>query len=211
MTPSEAFDVIPSEKKTIAKVDALYELERKIIELLLLYGNVEEEFEDLILETNEKGDIGFKPEIIKAKVFEKVFLDLQDDEIEFANEDFKILYYEIITKLNQEQEFQLDQFVNQLESDKASAITDILMDEERYSLHNWEGKEIYVKEKKHTIAQIVSETILNLRRHLVAQKINELSEEIKSQESAQKENSLQDIVDYITLKKVLSEKLNRVL
>ena len=85
------------------------------------------------------------------------------------------------------------------------------MDEERYSLHNWEGKEIYVKEKKHTIAQIVSETILNLRRHLVAQKINELSEEIKSQESAQKENSLQDIVDYITLKKVLSEKLNRVL
>ena len=207
--PAQAFEVVSSEKQTVQKVDALYELERKIIELLLLYGNVEEEFEDLILETNEKGDIGFKPEIIKAKVFEKVYLDLQDDEIEFANEDFKLLYYEIITKLNQEQEFQLDQFVNQLQADKASAITDILMDEERYSLHNWEGKEIYVKEKKHSVAQIVSETILNLRRLLVAQKINELSEEIKTQEPAQKENSLQDIVDYITLKKVLSEKLNR--
>jgi DNA primase len=179
--------------------------------LLLLYGTVEEEFEDLILETDEKGEIGFKPETVKAKVFEKIYLDLQDDEIEFANEDFKILYFEIINKLNTEQSFQIDIFINELEAEKASSITDILMDEERYSLHDWESKEIYVKKKKHTISQIVSETILNLRRHLVAQKINELSEEIKTQEVDDRENSLQDIVDYITLKKVLSEKLNRVL
>lgn len=207
----QAFEVVASQKEKTQKVDRLYELERKIIELLLLYGDVEEEFEDLILETNEKGDIGFKPEIVKAKVFEKVYLDLQDDEIEFANDDFKILYYEIINKLNVEQTFQIDTFVNELQAEKASAITDILMDEERYSLHNWEGKEIYVKVKEHTIAQVVSETILNLRRYLVAQKINELSEEIKTQDADGRENSLQDIVDYITLKKVLSEKLNRVL
>ena len=207
----QAFEVITSPKEKVQKVNALYELERKIIELLLLYGNVEEDFEDLILETNEKGEIGFKPEIVKAKVFEKVFLDLQDDEIEFTNDGFKELYYEIINKLNVEQEFQIDSFVNELQAEKASAITDILMDEERYSLHNWEGKEIYVKEKKHTIGQVVSETILNLRRYLVAQKINELSEEIKTQKEDGRENSLQDIVDYITLKKVLSEKLNRVL
>jgi DNA primase len=202
---------VVSEKQTAKKVNVLYELERKIIELLLLYGTEEEEFEDLILETNEKGEIGFKPETVKAKVFEKIYLDLQDDEIEFANEDFRVLYYDIINKLNTEQSFQIDTFINELQTDKASSITDILMDEERYSLHDWESKEIYVKKKKHTIAQIVSETILNLRRHLVSQKINELSEEIKTQEVDGRENSLQDIVDYITLKKVLSEKLNRVL
>jgi DNA primase len=210
-TKQQAFEVISSEKQNLKKVDILYELERKLIELLLLYGDAEEEFEELILETNEKGEIGFKPEIVKARVFEKVFLDLQDDEIEFTNEGFKILYYEIINKLNLEQAFQIDTFVNDLQADKASAVTDILMDEERYTLHNWEGKQIYVKEKKHSIAQMVSETILNLRRYLVAQKINELSEEIKTLEADQRENSLQDIVDYITLKKVLSEKLNRVL
>jgi DNA primase len=210
-TPPQVFDVVPSEKEIAKKVNVLYELERKIIELLLLYGTVEEEFEDLILETNEKGEIGFKPETVKAKVFEKIYLDLQDDEIEFANEDFRVLYYEIINKLNTEQSFQIDTFINELQTEKASSITDILMDEERYSLHDWESKEIYVKEKKHTISQIVSETILNLRRHLVSQKINELSEEIKTQEVDGRENSLQDIVDYITLKKVLSEKLNRVL
>ena len=207
----QVFDVIPSERETVQKVDVLYELERKLIEVLLLYGTVEEEFEDLILETNEKGEIGFKPEIVKARVFEKVFLDLQDDEIEFANEDFKVLYYEIIKKLNTEEGFQIDTFINELQADEASSITDILMDEERYVLHDWESKQIYVKEKKHTIAQVVSETILNLRRYLVAQKINELSEEIKTQNVDERQNSLQDIVDYITLKKVLSEKLNRVL
>jgi len=210
-TKQQAFDVISSEKQGAKKVDVLYELERKIIELLLLYGTVEEEFEDLILETNEKGEIGFKPEVVKVRVFEKVYLDLQDDEIEFANEEFKVLYYEIINKLNLEQEFQIDVFVNGLQAEKASEITNILMDEERYSLHNWEGKKIYVKEKKHTVSQMVSETILNLRRYLVAQKINELSEEIKNNDANQRENNLLDIVDYITLKKVLSEKLNRVL
>jgi len=207
----QPFEVIPAEKQKVQKVDTLYELERKIIELLLLYGDVEEEFEDLILETNEKGDIGFKPEVVKAKVFEKVYLDLQDDEIEFTNDGFKNLYYEIINKFNIEQDFQIDIFVNELPAEKASTITDILMDEERHSLHKWEEKEIFVKLKEVTIVQAVSQTILNLRRYLVTQKIDELSKEINSQEEDQRQNSLQDIQDYITLKTVLSEKLNRVL
>jgi DNA primase len=59
--------------------------------------------------------------------------------------------------------------------------------------------------------QVVSETILNLRRYLVAKKINELSQEMKNQEEQRRQDSLREIVDYITLKKVLSEKLNRVL
>ena len=86
------------------------------------------------------------------------------------------------------------------------------MEEEKYQLHDWERNEIYVKGKQHTIGQMVSETILNLRRYLIGQKIDELSQQVKTQEdSGVKENSLQDIVDYLMLKKVLSEKLNRVL
>ena len=66
------------------------------------------------------------------------------------------------------------EFERLLEPEKAHAVTDILMEEEKYSLHNWERKEIYVKEKKHSVSQIVSETILNLRRELINQKIKEL-------------------------------------
>lgn len=208
----QGMQVVPTPAEKVEKVNVQLELERKIIELLLLYGTEEEEFEDLILDTNEAGEIEFTPEKSQAKVFEKIYLDLQDDEVEFTNTAFKDLYYEIITRLNQQQDVKIESLVNQLESDKAEVITDILMQEEKYQLHDWERNEIYVKEKKYTVSQIVSETILNLRRELVSKKIAELSAAIQKQEEAsEKENSLQDIVDYITLKKILSEKLRRVL
>ncbi len=208
--PQEAFEVIPTEKK-IEKVDVQFQLEQKIIELLLLYGNVEEDFEELILETNEKGEISLKPEIHKSRVYEKIFLDLQEDEIEFTNQEFKDLYYEVVNRFTQNPDAKAETFINELQPEMASAITHVLMEEERYILHDWERKEIYVKEKEQTIAQMVSETILNLRRHLVSQKINELSETMKQEDNTEKETGLQEIVDYISLKKVLSDKLNRVL
>lgn len=210
VVPQGAFEVIPAERK-IEKVDVQLQLEKKIIELLLLYGNVEENFEDLILEADEKGEISFRPEIHKSRVFEKIYLDLQEDEIEFTNPEFKDLYYEVVNRYNQNPEAKAETFINELEPEMASAVTHILMEEERYVLHNWERKEIYVKEKEQTIAQMVSETILNLRRHLVAQKINELSETMKQEDNSEKEAGLQEIVDYLSLKKVLSNKLNRVL
>ncbi len=208
---SKPMEVVPQEKEVVAKVNVQFELERKIIELLLLYGSVEEEFEDLILEANEEGTIQLKPEKITSRVFEKIFLDLQDDEIEFANQEFKEIYYQIITTLNQEQQLQIDSFVNSLSPEHANVVTHILMEDEKYMLHDWERNEIYVKEKKYSISQIVSETILNFRRELLSQKIEELSQEVKEENTLKKENSLQDIVDYISLKKVLSEKLRRVL
>lgn len=210
VVPQEAFEVIPSEKK-IEKVDVQLQLEQKLIELLLLYGNVEEDFEELILEADEKGEITLRPEIHKSRVFEKIYLDLQEDEIEFTNPEFKDLYFEVVNRFNLNPEAKAETFINELEPEMASAVTHILMEEERYVLHNWERKEIYVKEKDQTIAQMVSETILNLRRHLVSQKINELSETMKHENSPEKESGLQEIVDYLSLKKVLSNKLNRVL
>ena len=59
---------------------------------------------------------------------------------------------------------------------------------------------------------MVSETILNLRRHLVSKKIDELSAEFQSESTkSNAEETMQSVTDYIILKKVLSEKLNRVL
>ncbi len=209
---NKAFEVIPSKKETVKKVDFQFQLERKIIELLLLYGAEEEDFEELTLESNESGEITYKSEIIQTKVYEKIYLDLQEDEIEFANEEFKDLYFDIINNFNQKEDFKIDVFINQLQPEKSEAITHILMDDEKHVLHNWLGKDIYVKDKSQSISQVVSETILNLRRHLVTLKINELAELIKDlEDDDQKKNTLIETVDYSTLKKILSDKLNRVL
>ncbi len=72
----------------VEKVDVQYELERKIIEMLLLYGSQKQEFEDLVLKENDEGELVLEPEIVEAKVYEKVYLDLQEDEIELSNEQF---------------------------------------------------------------------------------------------------------------------------
>lgn len=209
--PSESFEVIPGEKAKVEKVDVQFQLEQKLMELLVLYGNAEEDFEELMIEADEKGEISFKPETHKSRVFEKIYMDLQEDEIEFTTPGFKALYTEIINRFILDPEVKTASFVNQLPSEMAETVTNILMEEERYTLHDWERKEIYVKDKDKTIAQMVGETILNLRRFLVSRKINELSEVFQQEDEEAKENGLQEIVDYINLKKILSNQLNRVL
>ncbi|MCT8338836.1 DNA primase [Flavobacteriaceae bacterium TK19130] len=209
--PQEQLQKVADDPKPIKKINVQHELERKIIELLLLYGSIEEEFEDILLDSDENGEVILKPEKMNARVFEKIYLDLQEDEMEFSHPDFQKLYAEIINRFNQQQEFQVDSFVNSLQPEEAEAVTDILMEEEKYQLHDWERMDIYVKEKKYGISQMVNETILNLRRELVNKKIAELSNDIKENAPDQSQEHLQHIIDYNTLRKVLSEKLRRVL
>ncbi|WP_405292512.1 DNA primase [Algibacter sp. Ld11] len=204
------FEVITN-KEPVKKVDVQYLLERKIIEVLLLYGNEIEEFEDLVLKENEKGDLVLEPVVHEAKVFEKVFLDLQDDEMEFTNTQFKELYYTIIDRLNQDTKFELKTFINTVSTDMSSEITTILMDDDRYALDDWNRMNIFPKEKKMSIAQLVSETILNLRCFLIDQKVKEFQQETLQNKKDSNRNILEEVRDYSGLKMLLSRKLNRVL
>ena len=160
------FDVVRNEP-TLEKVDVQYVLERKIIESLLLYGDQKEEFEDLLLKENESGNLVLEPESHQIKVYEKIYLDLQEDEIELANEDFRNMYFKLIEALNEEKEFTITTFISGLEQEMANQISSILMEEERYSLHKWETKDIYPKKKETGVSQLVSETILTLRCFLI--------------------------------------------
>ena len=206
------FNVISSEKQSFKKVDHQFELEKKIIELLLIYGVKEEEFEEISIEINDEGEISHTSEIIKSKVFEKIYLDLQEDETEFANESFKEMYQLIIEEFNTYQNFKAERLIRKLPPEKAELITHILFDSERYELHNWIGQEIYVKDKNQTISQVVSETIFNLRRYLISMKINELAQDIKNlKDESLKKETLKETFEYTALKKLLSDKLNRVL
>lgn len=204
----KAFEVVKSTSPQI-KVDIQYELEQKIIEILLLYGSRKEAFEDLILKENDKGALALEPVIHEVKVFEKIFLDLQEDEMQFTNENFKTLYYTIIDSLNQTDDFVIESFVNHLDPVLASDVTDILMNEERYNLHNWEKNNIFPKQKDVSIAQLVSETILTLRCFLIDRKVNEIKQD--TQDEVDHRALLEDVLNYSNLKMLLSRKLSRVL
>ena len=205
----KAFDIVKNIAPT-KKIDLQFELEQKIIEILLLYGSQTEDFEDLILKENDKGVLILEPIIHKAKVFEKIYLDLQEDEMQFSNENFKTIYYLIIDYLNQNDTFIVENFIHEIDPKLAPFVSNILMNDERYRLHNWEKNNIFPKRKDVNIAQLVSETILSLRCFLIDQKVNEFKE-ATNESMTDNTNVLEDVLNYSNLKMLLSRKLNRVL
>ena len=176
----------------------------------MLYGNQKEKFEEVIIKKDKNGEVLMEPSIVESFVYEKIFLDLQQDEVEFTNESFQILFSKILVELQKNGELVLDVFLNSLDTELSSHVTSILMNEDRYQLHNWLSKDIVVKEKKMVISQLVSETILSLRTYLINEKVKELQEETKNK-SKNNDEILEEITDYHKLKSLLSKKLNRVL
>ncbi|MCK0161804.1 DNA primase [Allomuricauda sp. F6463D] len=205
----KTFEVVKNDA-VVEKVDVQYELERKIIEVLLLYGDQKQEFEDLVLKENEGGELVLEPETVETKVYEKVYLDLQDDEIELTNEQFKVIYYKLIEKLNEDANFSVSTFLSELDQETVSEVSSILMEEEQYVLHDWERRDIYPKQKKVGVAQLVGETILTLRCNLIKNRIEKLQERTKENQEDNTE-VLEEIVNYLQLNKLLNAKLNRVL
>lgn len=208
----KAFEVVKNEDAIpgIKKFDFQQELERQIIQLLLLYGNRSEDFEDLLLKENDKGELVLEPEMHTTKVYEKIYVDLQQDEVELSNPVFKQIFNELIVGLSQTEEFTIDTFINTVPSEMASEITSILMEDEKHTLHNWERKDIIVKSKLSGLSQLVTETILNLRCHLIEKRVEKLQEETKEKIDGNYD-ILEEIMSYHQLKKLLSRKLNRVL
>jgi DNA primase len=208
----KAFEVVKNETPIqVQKIDILYGLERKIIEILLLYGNKTEEFEDVFLKTNEAGEIETLIEKKEYKVFQRIFLSLQEDEVELANPLFRDIYNNLINYYHQNETFNIEQYLMHLHPDFAQEVTDILMADEKVVLHNWEGQNIFPKTKDMSISQYVSETILTLRWYLVDRIIEELKSSISSEPDADNIEPLSMAMDYSKLINSFSKKLGRVM
>ena len=192
------------------RVDQIFELEKKIIEILILYGDRKATFDEIQLIKNDMGDFTYKPVKLDSLVYEKIFLDLQSDEVEFANDNFKVLYDLLISEFQKNEGFNPKTFLNSLDENLSNLVTSILMNEDVYHLHNWETKNIFVKEKLKSISQLVTETILTLRTLLINKKVGELSKQKDSSENLN-QDLLDEIVNYYQLKSLLSKKLNRVI
>jgi DNA primase len=208
----QAFEVVKNENPIDAeKVDILYRLERKIIEILLLYGNKEEEFEDTFLRTNEEGEIETVTEKKEYKVFQRIYLSLQEDEVELANPLFRDIFNDLINYYHHNENFSLEQYLMHLQVDFAQEVTDILMEDERVVLHDWVGQNIFPKSKNDTIVQEVSETILTLRWYLVGKIIEELKSSLSSEPNSDNTEPLSLVMDYNILIHSFSKKLGRVM
>ena len=206
----ETFRILKSETSKVTSVDHTYELELQIIKILMLYGDREEVFKESVLSFSEEEDILEEVKEVKAKVFEKIFLDLQQDEVELANPEFKNLFYQLIQHFQVEGSLALDKIVPSLSGELSSLVSNILMGEEQHHLHDWEKKNIFVKSRDSQVPQLVNETILTLRKLLIDKKIEELQKQVENTSEHHTE-ILEDVMSYYQLKKLVSNKLNRVI
>ena len=208
----KAFEVHKNEDSAVkVKIDVQDELERKLIEILLLYGNIEEEFTDFVWRATEDGELKESKELVKAKVYQRIYLSLQEDEVELTNPVFKAIYNNLIDYFNQNDKFEFEQYLMQLSPELAQEVTTILMNEENMVLHNWEAQQIYVKQKNETISQYVTETILTLRWYLVNKIIDEIKTAVQNETAGDNSENLSMVIDYSKLVLNFSEKLGRVM
>ena len=198
---------------TIKKSDLeLASLEKQIVHILLHYGGEEAFFDEIFLLHGENGQIIEESKIIKSKVYEKIFLDLQQDEVELINPLYQELYVILIELYQTQGNVIVDKLIRNIKPELSKIVSDLFLSDEIYELHNWDRRNVFVKDKKSLVGQLVSETILSLRKNLIDQKIKSLVEDSKEKKGLlDNPDFLSEVINYQNLKKLLSKKLNRVI
>ena len=188
--------------------------EREILKILLLYPNEKFTFEDKELKRKDDTEAFAKKEYSTTPL-QEIYLQLQADEIDFANENFRLIY-EMIKKDFEAQKNIDARYIKKLSQheDKviSEIVTNILMEDEKYSLSRWEEKGLYSPTKKQQLSRWINDALLNIRTILVTKKINQLQKEIQNiQTDRQIENQIkQEVMDYCGLKNTLCKFLTRI-
>ena len=213
--------VIPKAKKGTSGIEKIKKpssynpilnLEKQILSILIHYGDHEAYFDEVLIFNDSEGNLVEESKIVKSKVYEKVFLDLQQDEIEMIKPEYQTLYTQIIESYQREGKIRTEKIIQQKDNNTVNILTDIMLSDEEHQLHAWEKKNIFVKDRKSVVGQLVNETILTFRRYLVDQKIQNIVKTAETQEdNYDQEVFLEEVIQYQSLKKLLSRKLNRVL
>ncbi len=200
-TPEEA------QKRTVNRLEIL---EHDLIKNLLLYGNRECVFTDTILVEEEDGTLKEQQIQQTLKVYEKIFLELQEDEIELANPDFKQIYELLMGKLSENPNYDVNRIANELPIELSEKVSGMLLDDENNQLHDWSKRDIVPKPKDAHLETIVGDIILNIRSLLVHHLIQSLTQQMAQANEEEKKELLENVMNYIQLQKLLAKRLNIV-
>lgn len=194
------------------KVDQKYILERSLLQSVLLHGNLKEEFieEQLSIDQNT-GETILKEVRTNLCIAEKVYRELQEDEISLSNPEFHRLIEKLCHQILNNDQFNQQEFLRSLESEELQICIDILAEEDKHPLSNWESQEIFIKTKDQDLANDVTQKLLRYRHLLLNEMIDKKSESVKTKTSEHPNHEiLEDIKDYIFLKNTISKKIRRV-
>ena len=202
---------VEQEEQPAEKIDQKYVLERNLIRLLIFHGHEEADFEEIELEYfAETEDFKEKKVEVRSTVFEKIYKDLQEDEIDFTTDTFKEIYQKIQQPLSQKVPVETDKILNQLSDKSNKVLSDILMEDDKYRLDNWEKHNIFVMHKSQLDPQEVTHTILSIRKYLINDYIQEATRNLTSEEQEDPSGIVEEVHSYNSLKVMIADRLERV-
>lgn len=213
----KAFEVVKSDNvssNVLTSVEISSLIERSILGILIKHGDRIIEIEDIFLRPNEDGEVKPVAEKRKIRVFEKIYLNLQEDEVEFSDEIFKDLAKRILETFLTKGVFDRSEFIAESDGKYENIIADIQMEDEKYTLDGWlEKKQVFVKSKdddsqvkEHTI-----QTLYTYREFLLQKLMNNLMQDFLNNDDELIRNSIkEEVSDYVKLKTEISNTIKRV-
>lgn len=190
--------------------DDLSGIEYEIVKALQLYGDMECEFKNIYTKFDEYGEEATFTEVQACKVYEWIYLNLQEDEIEFTQPTFSALLKQMI-EIYLNKEIKQENFINNFSVDLQGLVSDIYMEDDKYLLSGWEDKQqIPVKMKDMTVEEHVTQIIFDLRSRLIKKLIHELMAQVKPEPEADNRDVMQDIMDYTELNRNVLKRIERI-
>jgi DNA primase len=143
--------------------------EKDLIRLMLNYGK------ELIPITiiNEEGN----EEDVSIPVVNFIVEELLLDEIEFDNEQCRLIFSELARVVANDEELTTHYFTGNQNEKVRQLATELLT--ERYTLANWEERNIFVSPELHKLPQAVKGSIYGFKERYVSRMISKFQEEIK--------------------------------
>lgn len=198
-----------AQNKYITPVNPQETYENDLIRHLLLYGSNEYDFQEVSIIFDENGEEHLQTLERKMPLFEKIYMEMQEDEMENSSAKFQKMYQFIIAEYQKDTAFDPNAHMNKIPVEFAQEFASIYLEEENLKLHNWERKEILVKDKQSGANVAVEAIILNIRRLFLIEKIKQLMQNVKDREATEQER--QEVMDYLSLQKLINKKLDRVI
>ena len=144
----------------------------------------------------------------RMKVYEKLFLELQADEIELTTPEFKEFYDFFIRKYQEGLE-DFSKIVHELSPQMASFGSDLPSGRRKNTFAQLGQKRCGCQKHRRGLGCGYQSLILNFRKMLINKKIEELREKVTSIESQGGDpmEELQEVVTYNSLKIIIGKKL----
>ncbi len=202
----KAFEVVRHDNLA-EKVDIQQVHEREILKILLQYGMKTDNFLEFYYETNDQGELEMVKNEVCRKVAEKIYLELQEDEIEFADPKFREAYNILIESLINNENIDFSSWIGNLPKEISETVVDLDMNENKYELDDWERRNIFVKSKASEVVLRVSQTITSIRLKLINDLIGGIADTLQKDDGVgPTQEQWDDLKNYNELKKNLAER-----